>query len=183
MSAARTPPEDDIDNKSTTSMNSNILGDGISAAGYKEKIKENTKGFSKVHTARIRKLGVDIELKKKAIQVLYEKMDYYDNKAKRLIVEALKLVQAASPPKAELAALLIKKFRECDDIVIECAKYLAPYQSPRLESIEHKGEIEHKYVIQAPRAIKNTSDWLASTSTKLIDRHNAIEIDADSDRP
>ena len=67
--------------------------------------------------------------------------------------------------------------------MIECAKYLAPYQSPRLESIEHKGEIEHKYVIQAPKAIRDTSDWLEST--KLIDRNNAtvVEIENNSDRP
>lgn len=99
---------------------------------------------------------------------------FYNTKAKEIldvIIDELKKSE-----KAQGATLLAvyKHLRAADDIVIDCATKLAPYQSPKLESIEVNKKVEHRYVIRAPQQSKSTQDWVNLTGANKED--NKVKV-------
>ena len=45
-------------------------------------------------------------------------------------------------------------------LAIECATKLAPYHAPKLESIEIKKKVTHRFVIKAPMIAVTAEQWL-----------------------
>lgn len=109
-------------------------------------------------------LDTDTEEPKKAItpqskDVLRENMLFYHFKSKDIlaqIIAGLKLANVAP----QLLGEMYKRFAESSDMAIKCAKELAPYEHPKLQNIEMKGELTKRYVIRAPEQAKNSSEWL-----------------------
>lgn len=98
----------------------------------------------------------------KATDVLYQKMHTYNKEAKEIlsyIIENIKQQNKNSPALRELY-LLMKK---ADELAIDCAHKLAPYQTPKLESIEVRNKVEHKFVLRAPKAVSSIEEWTKLT--------------------
>lgn len=118
-------------------------------------------------------------LKKKATEVLYEKMIFYDTKAKQLYSEIKKVLKSSdAAQRGDILAQMTKYIQRANDICIECAAKLAPYQSPRLQSMEVKKQTTVRFVIQAPKPAQDSNSWLesASESTKLISHPSAERV-------
>ena len=101
----------------------------------------------------------------KATDVLYEKMHTYNNEARSILAALIKMMEQQnknSPALRELYLLM----RKADDIVIDCAHKLAPYQTPKLETIEVRNKIEHRYVLRAPTPIKSVDEWSKQTGAE-----------------
>lgn len=100
-------------------------------------------------------------LKKKATEILYEKMVFYDKKAKELYLEIKKVLKTGdASQRGDILAQMTKYLSKANDICIDCASKLAPYQSPRLQSMEVKKNVTHRFVIQAPKPAVDSAQWL-----------------------
>lgn len=122
---------------------------------------------------------------RKAVDVLYENMIFYDEKGKKLFLDIREWIHTNDDKRGDLLAKMAKLMSECKAIAIECASKLAPYQSPKLESIEVNKKVTHRYVIQAPQQLQNADQWLSSiNSPKLIENREIkiknIQIEANS---
>ena len=53
--------------------------------------------------------------------------------------------------------------------IIELAKALIPYRSPKLESVEVKQTIEHKFAIFSPEPIKKIGDFFDAVGKEKLD--------------
>lgn len=112
--------------------------------------------------------------KRKATEVLYDKMMFYHNKADQIAKFIISVIESGKIARGDLLAQIHKDMHRFNDIAIECASKLAPYQSPKLESVEVKQKITHRFVVAAPKPIANTQNWLAEieqakTNGKLIE--------------
>ena len=120
---------------------------------------------------------------RKPREVLRDLMNFYDKQAKDVIVEIIsRLKECPSRGTASELAFMYKKFSECADIAIRCAEKLAPYEHPKLESIEVKKELTHRFVLRAPPATIDTKEWLtkAQDEQKLLASkpgHDLIALD------
>jgi hypothetical protein len=119
----------------------------------------------------------------RATDVLYEKMHTYNKEAKLCLQEIIKMISAQNknaPALRELYLLMAK----ADDIVIDCAHKLAPYQDARLQAIEVKTKVEHRFVLRAPTPVKNVQEWINQTGAEkllLEDKMgNKIEVESES---
>lgn len=108
---------------------------------------------------RKRKLGVKIQTVR-AIDVLYQKMNFYSERAETMALEIYKILKEDPKPRGDKLADMYKAMMRLNEIAIECAAKLAPYQSAKLESIEVKKTVEHRYVIAAPKPVDNSANWL-----------------------
>lgn len=102
-----------------------------------------------------------------AIDVLHAKMHAYNKEAREILsylIEQVKIQNKNSPALKSLYQLMQK----ADDVVIDCASKLAPYQSPKLESIEVKNKVEHRFVLRAPKQIASVDDWAKITGAKTL---------------
>lgn len=126
-------------------------------------------------------------LKKKATEVLYEKMVFYDKKAKELYFEIKKVLKSSDgAQRGDILAQMTKYMQRANDICIDCASKLAPYQSPRLQSMEVKKNVTHRFVIQAPKPATDSSAWLeeADKPIALIESKPHIgELNGSDSRP
>lgn len=98
-------------------------------------------------------------------------MVFYDNRAIRLyaeIREHLKEdVKKGAPIRGDLMAQMLKHMQKANEVCIECAAKLAPYQSPRLQSMEVNKKVTHRFVIQAPQQIEDSNAWLEQINKPL----------------
>ena len=98
-------------------------------------------------------------------EVLFEQMYFYRTKAikiGRLIAKYLKEEEGRGQ---ELVALF-KHLTTLKKEIVEVASKLAPYEPAKLESIEVKAAIEHKFVIRAPIVASTTQEFLKSVNKK-----------------
>lgn len=93
----------------------------------------------------------------KATDVLYREMLFWRNEGKKLVQAIYSLV---STQDGKLAAKLANTFKDINDRTVEIATRLAPYQTPKLSSMELKSNKTIRYVIEAPKLSPNTSSWL-----------------------
>lgn len=103
----------------------------------------------------------------KATDVLYEKMHSYNKEAKEILnylIEQIKQQNKNSPVLKQMYQLM----QRADDIVIDCAHKLAPYQSPKLETIEVRNKVEHKFVLRAPKTVASVEEWAKLTGAEKI---------------
>jgi hypothetical protein len=116
---------------------------------------------------RKKRFQTKIKVQRKAIDVLYEKMIYYNDKAIPLHCRITELLtQTGANPS--LIVQLYKKLHELNILVIDCASKLAPYQSAKLQTIEVKSKVEHKFVIAAPMPQKDSQTWLKAAGVPQL---------------
>lgn len=109
-------------------------------------------------------LGAETHAKKLNItpkEVLYEQLLYYRDEAIKQGNRIAAILRGEEKLRGDLIFQLYKLQLKNREMLIEIATKLAPYIHPRLESVEVKGEMEHKFVIRAPLPIKDTKTWLA----------------------
>ncbi len=107
----------------------------------------------------------------RATDVLYNKMHVYNNEAKKIleyIIDQVKLQNKNSPALRELYL----QMRKLDDIVLARAHKLAPHQPHKLESIEVKNQVEHRFVLRAPSPVQSVDQWakLTGADTMKLDK-------------
>lgn len=103
----------------------------------------------------------------RATDVLYQKMHAYNKEAKEILnylIEQMKLQNKNAPALKTLYQLMAK----ADDVAIDCAHKLAPYQTPKLESIEVKSKTIHQFVLRAPQSVKSVEQWMAQTGAEKL---------------
>ena len=93
-------------------------------------------------------------------------MHTYNNEAKQVL--NVLITQIKELPTGNHAQLksLYTLMEKADQIVIDCAHKLAPYQSPKLESIEVKGKVDHRYVIRTPQPMSTINEWMKHTGAQ-----------------
>lgn len=99
-------------------------------------------------------------LKYRAIDKLYEKMMFYDTAAVVMGNKICKLLERSDKSLGIELAGMYKTMGGFNNIVIDCAAKLAPYQTPKLQTVEVNKKIEHRFVIRAPLQSPNTANWL-----------------------
>jgi hypothetical protein len=112
----------------------------------------------------------------KATDVLYTKMHVYDKEAKEILsflIEQIKKQNANSSALKSMYQLMQK----ADDIAIDCAHKLAPYQDAKLATIEVRNKIEHRFVLRAPKQIESVESWMKQTGAEKLrsDQINPIK--------
>ena len=104
---------------------------------------------------------------RKPRDVLRDLMLFYDTQAKDIIADIiLRLKDEVSRGTGSELALMYKKFSECAQIAIDCASKLAPYEHPKLESIEVRKELTHRFVIRAPTVMPDPKEWLEKAQSE-----------------
>ena len=99
-------------------------------------------------------------MKRSAVDVLHDTMVFYEDKGLQLLLAIKKEIKENSSSRGDLLVTMTKQLLHCKDMSIECAHKLAPYQAPKMQSIEIKKKITHKFVIQGPNTIKDANTWL-----------------------
>ena len=119
-----------------------------------------------------------LKFQHKATDILYNKMMFYNNKASVITEALIQIVQSQQQARGDLLIQLHRDLHRFNDIVIDCASKLAPYQSPKKESVEVRNEYVHKFVIAAPKTIVSKDKWLDTVKAeqKLI-TNNVIDAD------
>ena len=106
-----------------------------------------------------RPLRTKIGHKIRAVDVLYNKMVFYNQEANEMGLKIWELLKQGDKARGDKLADMYKAMMRINDLAIECATKLAPYQSAKLESVEVKKTVEHRYVIRAPAQLKSVQDW------------------------
>lgn len=119
---------------------------------------------------------------RKGADVLHEKMVFYSNKANKILVEIIKALKDSNASAPELL-MAYKLLKETDMLAIDCATKLAPYQTPKLESIETKQKIEHRYVLRAPPQMKSTEEWVKAVGIKEDEKNPTSHIKPITPKP
>lgn len=106
------------------------------------------------------------------IDVLRLKMNTYNKDAKAILETLLTSCQqlkdsvGATPQLLTNIKGLYTLMEKADQIAIDCAHKLAPYINPKLESIEVKSQVEHRYVIKGPSKINTVDEWMRITGAQ-----------------
>lgn len=104
----------------------------------------------------------------KAVEVLRELMWFNHTKAKDIITEILVHLKK-DDVRGDLIALMYKEYGRVQDILIDCANKLAPFEDAKLQAMEVKTKSEHVFVIQAPKISKDVSSWLQEVGGKRLE--------------
>jgi len=94
--------------------------------------------------------------------VLYEELVFYREKANLLGNKISEILKGETKSRGDLLFQLYKLMLENKKMLIEVASKLAPYEHAKLESIEVKSTVEHRYVIRVPESNKNTQEWFTT---------------------
>lgn len=103
-----------------------------------------------------------------AKDILYAKMIDYDKKAREILHWLIKTTKEADKSQFDRVKQLYQKMKQLDDMVIDCAYKLAPYQSPKRASIEVSGKMEHRYVMRVPQQMKSQEEWMKATGASTL---------------
>lgn len=117
--------------------------------------------------------------KRKAIDILYEKMMFYNDKAYIIANGLIKVIQEGEKARGDLLVSLSKDLHRFNDIVIDCATKLAPYQAPKLGALEVRNNTTVRFVVAAPPLEANTNKWLDKVvkEQKLLIKPDAIDAE------
>ena len=124
----------------------------------------------------------------KGADVLYETMHRYRTEMREIILvirEAYKSIKMDERIKLAEIRGLTQQLLKIDEFIVDIAHKLAPYQSPKLETIEVKNQIEHKFVLRAPTPIANVQDWMQKTGAEKLnsDQINPIRKEVTPQEP
>ena len=128
-------------------------------------------------------------------EVLQVAMDYLHEKSNRHAKAIQERLENQNADAVELR-LHFEAARKTREQMIDVASKLAPYIHPKLESIDINSEIEHRFVIVAPKQANSTKEFLSlvgreekppilsNTKTftdNLITKIATLDIDDDED--
>lgn len=98
------------------------------------------------------------EKQRKAMDLLYDAMIFWHGEGLKLIKRLENNLNASG--EGRMAANIAKIWKDVDDRWIDIASKIMPYQSAKLSNIQIKSTNIHKFVIEAPRVIKDKREWL-----------------------
>lgn len=165
-------------------INVNPQSDGETVFLWLE-MQENKEGTAQANGS------YNAELKpesRKPRDVLRDMMIFYDTQAKDIIADIIIRLredqQHARGCAADLKAMY-NRFSEAAEIAIRCAEKLAPYEHPKLESIEVKKELTHRFVLRAPAPVVDITGWLenAKKEQSMLALKNRMEVEAEEPKP
>jgi hypothetical protein len=95
---------------------------------------------------------------------------------RELLIAKLRSDKVASPVEI---LRIVQKYGDSVERAIECATKAAPYWHPKLEAIEVKSEVEHKYVVHAPDQMISVQEWAIKTGAAFLESdHKSTDIKA-----
>jgi len=94
-------------------------------------------------------------------------MHFYRKEAKEILEHIIELTLSQNKNSVALKQLY-QQIDSANQTVIDCAHKLAPYQTPKLESIEVRNKIEHKFVLRAPQQVKSVDEWMKTTGAEKL---------------
>ena len=121
----------------------------------------------KYATIRKRRLKV-VSRPRLARDVLYDGMVNFETRAKKIIEVLIDSIKASQKSNYAELKILYLEFRKCQELAADYAHKLAPYQSPKLESIEVKSQVENRYVMRVPHQMKTTEEWTKATGASRV---------------
>lgn len=94
------------------------------------------------------------------------------------IIETIHKALEKLNPKDPQIKFWYKEAAEAQTRAIDCAHKLAPYEHPKLESMEVKQTIEHRMVIRSPQKVKSVEEWakITGASEAKLDEMSKKEI-------
>ena len=92
--------------------------------------------------------------------VLFEEMIFFREKANKLGNEIAKIIKEGPKARGDILFQLYKIMLENKERLIDVASKLAPYEHAKLQSVEVKAKVEHRFVVRAPESIKDTGAWM-----------------------
>src|SRR5262245_24191416 len=84
-------------------------------------------------------------------------------------------VDAFSGNSVALLQLIYKDIRQPMEMRFEAAKAAAPYERPRLASVDHTGEVARDYVARMPMKSANMEDWARQLDHDAVDAPKSLE--------
>ena len=125
------------------------------------------------------------KLNVRAVDVLREVMRFRHEQAKDVLSGIIVLLKQDPLPRGDLLANMFKEYARCADIAIDCAAKLAPYESPKLQSMEVKAETVHRFVVRTPAPALTTEEWMKNTGAthaeqKVIEPIHRVERSEDN---
>lgn len=131
--------------------------------------------------------------KVQAVDLIYKTMVFYETKAETIIESLIARIRDDDRARGDLLMKMALELRKCKELVIDCATKLAPYQTPKLESLEVKSKVEHRFVVRAPQSIKSVEEWKKLTGAEelkidqvkqqLVKEHKIVPSIHDYDTP
>jgi len=95
-----------------------------------------------------------------AVDILREIMHFHQTNAKEIMLDIIMRLKASDKSRGDLLAMMYKKWSESTEIVIKCAEKLAPFESPKLQSLEVNNNHTIRYVLRAPEQAESTNAWI-----------------------
>jgi hypothetical protein len=80
----------------------------------------------------------------------------------------LMIENATKQGKPIEALKLFNNLKEASEHALDAAAKLLPVQTPKLESIQVKSEVEHKFVIRAPAQMLDVDEWAKQTGAARL---------------
>lgn len=110
----------------------------------------------------------------KAVDVLHNKMHTYNKEAREILSYLIEQMRAQNKNSPALKSLY-QLMQKADEIVIDCAHKLAPYQDAKLNAIEIKSKISHSFVLRAPTKVKSIKEWQELTGAEVLPPNTKAE--------
>lgn len=115
------------------------------------------------------------------LQVLQEQMVFYRSKSLVIAEMIVTKIKEDKNFRGDQLVALYKQMSRAREMTIKVASELAPYRKPKLQSVEIKSDVEHRFVIRAPDPINTTGEWLKSagvvdTTPIILDETRAEAI-------
>ena len=101
-----------------------------------------------------------------AVSTLRREMLFYRDQAQTLCEKISDLLKEQNS-RGDLVAMMYKYANEAKKMAIDCAAKLAPYESPKLESIELKESSVVRFVIETPSLATDPNAWLENSKAEL----------------
>lgn len=128
---------------------------------------------------RQRRLKV-VHRKRLARDVLYDAMINFESKANTIITVMIEMIKSTQKSNYQELKVLYQEFGRCSELACDYATKLAPYQSPKLESIEVKSEVEHRFVLRVPHQMKSVEEWSKLTGANKLKIEDITKIENQS---
>lgn len=113
----------------------------------------------------------DANVKNRAIEALDEQLTFLRFSAEGLIARIITILESDTNTDGKLVAMMYREMSRVQDKIIEVAAKMAPYQEPKLESIDTKIENEHRFVVFGAHRAETAEDWLQNCDNdkRLLD--------------
>lgn len=107
-----------------------------------------------------------------AIEVLKECMLFYRDQAPSMISQIITLLKKQNT-RSDLLQMMRRLQAENSESIVYAAAKLAPYENPKLNSVQAKINIQENFTIREPSLADNPTIWLQNVKTHL--KHFALD--------